>query len=299
MVFQGDSYRVFRAVGSGPAPGNRKTIATPEFVMLHTDDVGPDGKKAVVMTGAPEHFSEHLKTYILNPRLLGMTVDPLQALFRASLHEEAFVECIGRPEQPELVVTTETEEGGQGVLHRFAYTVPENSVDVVLWLDPLRGDTVRRGEIRGVLRGVPVVDAVDVHSIRYDVQLKSGELAEVWYPEFVRYTRSVDGIPQVFQETRVLEADFSIEVGAGEFELARLNAPPGTHVIERPSFSARLWDGEQLQPVISADSVSEPVLELEQQPRRVWLLVAVNLGAVALLLFFWYLRRVWRRRRPE
>ncbi len=293
-LFHGQSYRTICNTIAGQAPGDRKLIATPEHVVFYTGDVDASGRRAAAMMGDPSHFPDHINAYSLDPRRLGIQMGPLQFLFNASrLDSTGLNGFLAHAAQENLTLKKEGDGTSKQLI--VSFTFPRNSANMNLTFDPSQGNTLIHveGRVR-TPQSESQLDTLDVTPRKHPVLTSSGETIEAWYPETVQHAQFLDGKRVMYELIQVLEADFVTPVAASEFELASLNLPPNTHVIKRPGFTAKTWDGKKLVPVIRPKAAQEPVVTPDtagkKRPLFSWI-VGMNLGVLSLFLLVWYFRR--------
>jgi hypothetical protein len=296
IVFDSDRYRlrrkIFPAGGDGADQGvpafDETFVLTQSDYIVHSNDVDSAGRTMAVTWKHRRELGENSNSVldVFDPRLIGIIPAPSSTLMNYQYDENSlFIEAaIGEP-------TISREEIDRVKTWRIVQHT-KHGVKISRWIAPNRGYSILRIQVEPPpIKDTVVVDTMDCEVVEYQIDDTSLEPATVWFPKNVVYQRMLDGNVGIKETLTVLSAHFNGPISQEEFTLSKMGVQAGTSVLEHPAHPeySRMWDGEKIVPV---SAIVEPVDPLkEPETSRLWILLSVNSGILAVFLFFLYLYR--------
>jgi len=261
-----------------------KYAFTPEENLFHTDFQTKPGEPVAayrddvkLLNSETGHRVRKMNlTYRIDPRKLGIVPGDL-----GSLHSRGIQDILNRPDR-KLINSKEINAGGHSTwMHEYQLN---NGIKLKLEISPEHGPSVMAAELKFLSpRGATIIDRIDNILTQYGPD-------RIWFPESIRYFRSVNGVKGSESEFRILEAQFNINIDPELFTLAGMDIPKGTMVIlDPPDKEGRtfFWDGTQLstESQIQSRTLTDFPVASRFQRRWGWLITA-NLLFIAAIGFF-------------
>lgn len=255
------------------APTRKNVIAGGKYYS-HTDKLSPQGRRMALTIKDLRKSEGPLDVF--DPRLIGML--PCDT---AILHAMNVGDFLTQKDKVDSTVKTEMISGQRVLRVDSSY---RNGRKARMWFAPQQGGSLIRGESEFVHpKDGKVVDSIECDMKQWDAD-------GVWFPKKVVYQRRLNGDVVTEEQLTVKSAEFNIPVDESVFTLAGMDIPPGTDVVETPSFHvSRIWNGSKLAPNTTQ---SPPLAEAEALSSTRILLFSFSLALIAALLFAIY----WRRR---
>jgi hypothetical protein len=258
--------------------GLHKYVFTPSQLFYHTDITTPAGKSiALHQYDVKRARTDGYSSYRIDPRVVGVVPDDFPVLHSVRL--ESFL-C--RADRKNVLVERDVL-GGVNTWHIKYDRADATAVE--LWVAPDQNHSVVRALLTSSYRGDTLVDSIQCENTLY------GQSAEVvWYPQVVRYQRSLGGKLLWTSVLTITQAQFNQPVPEKVFTPAGMNIPKGTMVMEFPQTGGvyKIWDGAKIIPSPGKSPIADvPVRSENKSFRPVSAAICFLMIGVLSMILYW------------